>query len=149
MAVPQSRANTVKRRLVTLMHRHVVNPVARRLVGHMRGQALLETTGRKSGLTRRTPVGGSLEDGSFWLVSEHGMAANYTRNMQADPRVRLQVNSRWYTGTAHLLPQDPPLRRLHRLPRINSLMVRAMGTDLLTVRVDLDGPADGAAGRGS
>jgi hypothetical protein len=53
------------------------------------------------------------------------------------PLVRLRIRSRWHTGTAHMLPYDDPLARLRLLPWCNSLMVRLLGTDLLTVRVDL------------
>jgi hypothetical protein len=37
------------------------------------------------------------------------------------------------------MPQDDPVARLRALPRVNSLGVRVLGTNLLTVRVDLDG----------
>lgn len=105
------------------------------------GQTLLETTGRVSGLPRRTPVGGRREGDSFWLVSEFGERSQYIRNIRADPRVRVRVRGRWYAGTAHLLPDDDPLARLRRLPRFNSMAVRAMGvgTGHLTVRVELEG----------
>ncbi|MEV7793144.1 nitroreductase/quinone reductase family protein [Streptomyces sp. NPDC087512] len=126
-----------KYRAVTAVQRRL-NAVMRRLPA----QTLLETTGRVSGLPRRTPVGGRTAGGSFWLVSEFGERAQYIRNIRADPRVRVRIRGRWHTGTAHLLPDDDPLARLRRLPRFNSLAVRAMGarTGLLTVRVDLEGP---------
>jgi hypothetical protein len=38
---------------------------------------MLETTGRKSGVPRRTPVGGRVIDKAFWMVSEHGNRAQY------------------------------------------------------------------------
>lgn len=129
-----------KRRRVTWYHRHVANPLMRHLVGHLPGQALLETTGRRTGLARRTPVGGRVVGGSFWMVSNHGRASGYVRNIEADPRVRLQILGRWHTGTAHLLPDDDPRRRLRELPRFNSWNVRMLGTDLVTIRVDLDAP---------
>ncbi|MBF6346671.1 nitroreductase family deazaflavin-dependent oxidoreductase [Nocardia cyriacigeorgica] len=129
---------TAKQRRVNWYHRHIANPVMRRLVGHLPGQALLETTGRRSGLPRRTPIGGRLVDGSFWMVSNHGLASAYVRNIVANPRVRLQTRSRWYTGTAHLVPDDDARARLRRLPRFNSWNVRMLGTDLLTIRIDLD-----------
>nr|WP_225730678.1 MULTISPECIES: nitroreductase/quinone reductase family protein [unclassified Nocardia] len=109
----------------------------RHVVGYLPGQALLETNGRRSGLPRRTPVGGRLVGGSFWLVSNHGYASDYVRNIQADPRVRLQIRGRWHTGTAHPLPDDDARERLRRLPRFNSWNVRVLGTDLLTIRIDL------------
>ncbi|MFG3154669.1 nitroreductase/quinone reductase family protein [Streptomyces sp. NPDC048219] len=124
-----------KYRAVTAFQRRL-NAVARRLPA----QTLLETTGRVSGLPRRTPVGGRRVRGSFWLVSEFGERAQYIRNIRADPRVRVRIRGRWHAGTAHLLPDDDPVARLRRLPRFNSLAVRAMGvgTGLLTVRVDLE-----------
>lgn len=122
-----------KHRLVTLFQRHVANPLNRRLPF----QTLLETTGRKSGLARQTPVGGRLVGNSFWLVSEFGLTSQYVRNIQAEPAVRVRLAGRWHHGTAHLLPEDDPVARLRALPRFNSAAVRAFGTDLLTVRVDL------------
>ncbi|MFG3131212.1 nitroreductase family deazaflavin-dependent oxidoreductase [Streptomyces tendae] len=125
-----------KYRTVTAFQRRL-NAVVRRLPG----QTLLETTGRVSGLPRRTPVGGRREGDSFWLVSEFGERSQYIRNIRADPRVRVRLRGRWYAGTAHLLPDDDPLARLRRLPRFNSMAVRAMGVGPghLTVRVELEG----------
>lgn len=99
---------------------------------------ILETTGRKSGQARRTAVGGRVVDNQFWMVSEHGEYSDYVRNIKADPAVRVRINGQWRNGTAHLLPDDDPLRRLGNLPRLNSAVVRLMGSDLLTIRVDLD-----------
>ncbi|MGI5139104.1 MULTISPECIES: nitroreductase/quinone reductase family protein [unclassified Streptomyces] len=124
----------LKYRAVTALQRHVVNPVQRR----MPVQTLLETTGRTSGLPRRTPLGGRRIGDSFWLVSEHGERSQYIRNIRADPRVRVRIGGRWHTGTAHVLADDDPRTRLKTLPRLNSAAVRALGTGLLTVRVDLD-----------
>jgi deazaflavin-dependent oxidoreductase (nitroreductase family) len=133
------RAET-KRRYITWVHRRI-NPIMRRLTPYIPGQAVIETTGRRTGLPRRTPVGGRRVGTSFWLVSEHGMASGYVRNIAADPRVRVQLNGRWYTGTAHTLPDDDPEERLRALPWSNSVVVRLTGTGLLTVRIDLHGPA--------
>ncbi len=71
------------------------------------------------------------------MVSDHGAASNYVRNIQADARVRVQVRGKWYSGTAVVLPDDDARQRLKRLPRMNSLLVRMLGTDLTTVRIDL------------
>jgi hypothetical protein len=87
-------------------------------------------------------------------VAEHGRSAAYVRNMEANPRVRLKLwagplRSRWRTGTAYLMPEDDPLERQRLIAqgsigrRINAASVRLMGTDLLTIRIDLD-PATGA-----
>jgi F420H(2)-dependent quinone reductase len=42
-----------------------------------RAFALLETTGRRTGLARHTPVGNGLDGDTFWLVAAHGMQADY------------------------------------------------------------------------
>ncbi|MEU9986088.1 nitroreductase family deazaflavin-dependent oxidoreductase [Streptomyces sp. NPDC007971] len=123
----------LKQRIVTRFQRHLANPLNRRLPF----QTLLETTGRSSGLPRPTPVGGRRVGDSFWIVSEFGFKSQYVRNIQADPKVRVRIGGRWHHGTAHLLPEDDAVARLRALPRFNSAAVRAFGTDLLTVRVDL------------
>ncbi|MFD3484727.1 nitroreductase/quinone reductase family protein [Streptomyces sp. NPDC058665] len=130
-----SRYDEIKHRAVTTLQRRVANPLSRR----MPGQVLLETTGRTSGQPRRTPVGGSRVGQEFWLVSEYGDKSQYVRNILADPRVRVRIKGTWYAGTAHPVPEDDPRARLKTLPKGNSAMVRLMGTNLLTVRVDLDG----------
>ncbi|MFC7264040.1 nitroreductase/quinone reductase family protein [Streptomyces lutosisoli] len=130
-----SRYDEIKHRAVTTFQRRIGNPVIKRLPW----QTLLETTGRSSGLPRRTPLGGRRVGDTFWLVSEFGEKSHYVRNIMADPKVRVRINGRWHPGTAHLLPEDDARARLRSLPRMNSTAVRALGTNLLTVRVDLTG----------
>lgn len=125
--------NTAKRRVVHTVQRRVVNPLGRKLPVTM-----LETTGRTSGLPRRTAVGGRVIDNQFWMVSEHGEHSHYVQNIEANPAVRVRIRGRWRAGTAHLLPSDDPIARLAHLPQLNSAVVRMMGSDLLTVRVDFD-----------
>lgn len=127
-------STTPRQRLVSLIQRHVANPAMRAVPI----QTLLETTGRKTGEPRRTPIGGKLDGRTFWLVSEFGDRSQYVRNIQADPRVRVRVRGRWHSGTAVPLPDDDAKARLAALPRMNSAAVRAMGDNLLTIRVDLD-----------
>jgi F420H(2)-dependent quinone reductase len=83
-----------------------------------------------------------------WLVAEHGTKAGYVRNIERDPHVRLKLRERlryqWHTGTAYLLSDDDPRERQHwlasQLPSSagNARAVRLFGTQLLTVRIDLD-----------
>ena len=129
-----------KRRFTTALSRYLVNPLVMLAVRSrlVRGWAILETRGRKTGLPRRNPVGNGLDGDTFWIVAEHGRNAGYVRNIAHDPRVRVFVAGTWRTGTAQALPEDDPLERQRRLPRLNARMVRMMGTDLLTVRIDLD-----------
>jgi deazaflavin-dependent oxidoreductase (nitroreductase family) len=139
-----------KRRLTTALAKHVFNPIVTVGVnaGVLRGWAILETTGRRSGKTRRTAVGNGLKGDTFWIVAEHGHRAGYVRNIQADPRVRVNVRGRWRSGTARLLPDDDPRERQRRIGRrLNAATVRAMGTELLSVRVDLDPDASDGGSR--
>ena len=131
-----------KRRLVTAIQVKLLNPLVRPLAarGLLPGIALLETTGRRSGEPRRTPVSNGLERGTntFWIVAEMGRKAAYVRNIEADPRVRVRVRGRWRTGTAHVIADDDPRARLRSLSRLNAAGVRALGSELLVLRVDLD-----------
>ena len=138
----------MKRQVVRLLQKYAINPPlkAALAVGVVPPtHALLETRGRKTGKPWRNPVGNGLSaDGrTFWIVAEHGHKAGYVRNIAADPRVRLKVGPRWRSGTAEILEDDDPLNRLKQIGRpVNGAMVRAMGTDLLTVRVDLEPASD-------
>jgi deazaflavin-dependent oxidoreductase (nitroreductase family) len=130
-----------KREAVTAFQTRLLNPLVRRAIGRgwaPPGYAILETTGRRSGAPRRTPVGDGLRGDAFWIVAEYGRRAGYVRNIEANPRVRVFTGRRWRTGTAHVLPDDDPRERQRDLPRLNALLVRAVGTDLLTIRIDLD-----------
>lgn len=125
---------TVRDAVTVFFQRNIANPVMR----HLPFQTLLETTGRRSGRPRQTPVGGRRIGNHFWFVSEFGQKSQYVRNIAADPRVRIRLNGRWHRGTAIPLPDDDPHARMQELPRFNNVGVRTFGTHLLTIRVDLD-----------
>ena len=104
--------------------------------------ALLETTGRRSGAPRYTPIGNGLMGDTFWLVAAHGTQADYVRNLKANPRVRIKVGRRWRSGTAVELPDDDPTARSATLPhQWDAAIGRLMASAPLTIRIDLD-PAD-------
>ena len=131
--------SALKRRLTSAGSHYVWNPIMRLVAGRVPGApALLETVGRKSGRPRRTPVGNGLKGDTFWIIAEHGRHSDWVRNMRANPRVRVQVNGSWRSGTAHLMPDDDPVARQQGLDPFNARIVRFFGTQLLTVRVDLD-----------
>ena len=135
------RAAARGRRAVRFVTNRVVNPVVRRLhgLGITGGTALLETTGRRSGKPRVTPVGNGLRGGEFWIVTEHGHSAAYVKNIEANPRVRVKVGRRWRSGTAQILEDDDPIERMRLLGRgMNDRVVRLVGTEHLVIRVDLD-----------
>jgi deazaflavin-dependent oxidoreductase (nitroreductase family) len=141
----------MKHRIIHALQKYFLNPPVKTLLAlgvSPPGYALLETIGRKSGKPRRTPVGNGRVGNEFWIVAEHGWQAGYVRNIQSNPRVRLKLRqglrTRWYTGTAHLLPEDDPLERQRWLATkipgsaSNAAAVRLFGTQLLPLRIDLD-----------
>ncbi len=89
-----------------------------------------------------------LDDDVFWIVTEHGHQANYVRNIEADPRVRVNAGDGWRAGTAQIVDEDPE-RRLAEIvarnprARANARIVRKTGTENLVIRLDLDRVPDG------
>jgi deazaflavin-dependent oxidoreductase (nitroreductase family) len=130
-----------RRRASTLLSTRLFNPLVKAATNAglaIPGIAILETTGRKTGRPRRTPVGASVHGDTCWIVAEHGRKAAYVRNIEANPSVRIRIGRRWRTGTAHVMVGDDSRARQRAMPAANAAVVRLMGTDLLTVRIDLD-----------
>jgi deazaflavin-dependent oxidoreductase (nitroreductase family) len=138
----------MKRRVSTFLSVRLFNPLVRAAARRglpLFGVGLLETRGRRTGQPRQTPVGLSVEGNTAWLVAEHGHRAAYVLNIEADPRVRVLWRRRWRAGVAHVVPGDDPVARLRTLPRIHGASVRAMGSELLSVRIDLENENDAKA----
>ena len=129
------------------LEKHAINPLMRsalRVGVAPRAFALLETTGRRSGQRRLTPVGNGLVGETFWLVSEHGVRCDYVRNLVANPSVRVKVGRRWRSGIATLVEEDDGLARRRHLDRANGVVGRMDGaifrasvSNAVTVRIDL------------
>jgi deazaflavin-dependent oxidoreductase (nitroreductase family) len=139
-----------RRRRLDRLQRSLINPLDK-LAFVLRipppGDALLETTGRRTGRPRVTPVCDGTEGDTFWIVAQHGRSADYVRNIEANPHVRVKGSlprTGWRTGTAHILDDDDPAERVRILSRGNRwrrLCLQtsaAIATHPLTVRVDLD-----------
>ena len=124
------------RRMVRFWQR-VANPVYGRAAGFVPGWVTLETTGRRTGRAHRVPVGGGVRGGSVW-VAAGSRTADYVRNLQAHPEIRVRVHGRWRRGTAHLVPDDRPLLRALRINPANGLFVAIASPDPVTIRIDLE-----------
>jgi len=139
-----------KRRVVDPFQKLVLNRLVRaafELGIPPPGDALLETIGRRTGQKRPTPVCDGVDGDTFWVVAQHGRQADYVRNIEANPRVRVKSSgASWRAGTAHILDDDDPRERQRTARRVNlarGLCVTAsevMSTDFLTIRIDLDVP---------
>ena len=130
-----------KRRASTFFTAKILNPLVRaavRLGLPLPLVVILETRGRKSGQPRQIPVGKTLDGDTLWIVAEHGRKAAYVKNIEADPHVRVRIGRRWRSGVAHVLYDDDWRERQRRLPnKLNSATVRLVGTEHLTIRIDL------------
>lgn len=141
-------ASAGKRKAVVWFERHCQNPLVRAALRAglpLPMFALLETTGRSSGLPRQTPIINGLDATRFWIVAEHGRHAHYVRNIEAHPRVRVKARGRWRTGTAHILHDDDPHARarwmansLGLLHKADAAVTTLIASAPLTIRVDLD-----------
>ncbi|MGH7859775.1 MAG: nitroreductase/quinone reductase family protein [Candidatus Binatia bacterium] len=120
-------------------YQRLTNTFLRPMAGWVPGFALVETTGRRTGLRRRTPVGGRRQNDTFWFVAGIGRRTRYVRNIEANPRVRVKRLGRWHAGTARLCPEDDWRRRMFRVNPTNGLFLWIAGGEGMTVRVDLDG----------
>ena len=104
----------MRNRIIDRLQKTVINPLDK-LAFALRtpppGDALLETTGRRSGQARVTPVCDCLEGNTFWIVAQRGRDAAYVKNIAANPRVRVKgslSSSAWRAGTAEILDDDDP-----------------------------------------
>lgn len=128
-----------KRRRVRVVQRYLLNPPVKLVVwaGLAPGYVLVESKGRRTGKRRRTVVGMSVEGSTGWVVAEQGRHAEYVRNIEADPHVRVRLRRRWRPARARLVPDDDPHTRLHAFDRpSHAANVRRFGTDLASVRFD-------------
>ncbi len=125
-----------QRTTTTAFGKQVVNPVVKAAVEHglaPAAYAVLETTGRRSGVPRLTSVGSGpngTRPGSS--PSTGGVPPMYTP--QATPGVRVKVSDRWYEGVGRVMPDDdPPRASADDRLALQAAVVRALGTDVLTV----------------
>ncbi len=151
--LPATLGLAVKTRIFHPVQKSVLNPLVRLafLLGVPDpGDALLETKGRRTGQLRLTPVCDGQDGNTFGLLSQRGRDADWVRNIEANPRVRVKVRTGprgvWRGGTAHILDDDDPRERQRILSQGNIARrfcictSAAVATNLLTVRVDLDSP---------
>jgi deazaflavin-dependent oxidoreductase (nitroreductase family) len=72
----------------------------------------IETTGRRSGLTRRTTTWVVVDDGVAYVRSEYGDAGHWYRNALAQLHVGLIVDGRRLEATATLVTDPAQLGRV-------------------------------------
>ena len=114
----------------------IVNPPTRLLAGYAPWWVLLETHGRRTGKRRRTPLArGPVEGDLMWLSSVHGRHAQWVRNLEAAPQVRVKLSGRWYDACATVHPYDQATARRFNLYARSG--PRTLGIDPALVRLEL------------
>ena len=92
------------KRLNTVMVPMLTSPlgawVGSPFVGYM---AVLTTTGRRSGLPRRTPLNYAILDGGVYLLAGFGERTDWLANLRDDARVELRLPGRTVIGDARVV----------------------------------------------
>ena len=116
----------------------VINPPTRPLAGVAPWWVLLETRGRRTGRPRTTPLARGPRDGDvLWLASVHGRHADWVRNLEANPAIRIRLSRRWHDAQASVQDYDQSIaRRFNPYARSGP---RTLGIDPVLVRVELRG----------
>ena len=103
---------------------------------------LLETTGRKSGLPRITPLQYEEINGLIYMGSARGVKADWFQNLVVNPKVKLSVGSRKFQGFADPITDPAQIAdfleyRLKLNPRFVGAMLRFEGMGPRPTREEL------------
>jgi F420H(2)-dependent quinone reductase len=117
-------------RWVTRLHAWVYRRSGGRFLGRMGGQPvlLLQTSGRRSGRTRTTPVQYLADGDAFVVVASNGGAARppaWYLNLRADPRARIRVGPRTVDVRAQEAAAQERAELWQRLTAANRYLERA------------------------
>lgn len=98
---------------------------------------LLETTGRRTGEPRTTPLArGPLDGDVLWLASVHGRHAAWVRKLEATPEVRIKLSGRWHPARATVHEFDEAIaQRFNAYARSGP---RTLGIEPVLIRVELN-----------
>jgi deazaflavin-dependent oxidoreductase (nitroreductase family) len=117
-------------RWVTRLHAWVYRRSGGRFLGRMGGQPvlLLQTTGRRSGRTRTTPVQYLVDGDTFVVVASNAGAARppgWYLNLRADPQARVDIGPRTVDVRAHEASGQERAELWQRLTTANRYLERA------------------------
>lgn len=111
---------------------------------------VLYHTGRRSGLTRATPLQYEQINGDYYVASARGAQADWYRNVVANPRVEILVKGQRLPVHAEAVTDPGEIAdflemRLIRHPRMMRLMLRMEGLRGRITRPDLECISKGKA----
>ena len=103
------------------MLNRVVEPAVRKGVGSPRfvpgGLIVLETTGFKSGVTRRTPLAATRLMGHVFVSTFRAERSLWIKNLQKKPRTRYYLGGKPREAKAFIMMQGKRYRRPKSLPK--------------------------------
>lgn len=93
---------------------------------------LLTTTGCRSGLPRVTPLQYELIDGKIYVASVRGVKADWFRNIQSNPEVKVRLKSKSIRGRAETVTDPSRIAdflkyRLEKHPKMLTAITRMEG----------------------
>jgi len=95
---------------------------------------LVETTGRRSGLRRLTPlVNGPFDGMTLSVLAGYGEASAFVKNIRANSAVRFKRGGRWYDATAEVLDTTP--ESVARLGRYAQVVLLRVGKNPKVIRL--------------
>ncbi len=104
------------------MLNRVVEPAVRKGVGSPKfvpgGLIVLETTGYKSGQTRRTPLAATRLKGHVFISTFRAERSMWVKNLQKQPKVTYFLGGKPHTAKAFVMTSGKRYRRPKSLPTI-------------------------------
>lgn len=111
-----------------------MNAFIRPIAGYAPWWLLLETTGRRTGKSRLTPLANAPFDGrTLCILSVYGEASAFVKNSRATPTVRVKRRGRWLNGAAEVV--DPTPEMVARLGRYARWVLFRFASDPRILRV--------------
>jgi deazaflavin-dependent oxidoreductase (nitroreductase family) len=98
----------------------------------------LTTAGRKTGLPREIEIWFVASDTHLYVLAEHFQKAQWVRNIERNPRVRVRVAGQERDATAHILDQARDSAEWEKIQRLTR--EKYGWGDGLPVRITPDNP---------
>jgi len=72
------------------------------MIDHEARTGFIETIGRRSGLPRETQIGFATDGARIFAIASHGDAADWVKNLRANPAVRFRIGETWHVGAVRI-----------------------------------------------
>lgn len=103
--------------------------------------AYLTTTGRTSGEAHRIEIWFGVHDGRIYLMSGGRDRSDWVRNLQADPRVTIEIADETYPGIATILTEPSESDHMARMLLVSKYGkdrdLEKWGRESLAIAIDL------------